>query len=65
MGEKKIQKFARRVAEYFDKYFTVYVYKDPNTVKSMLIGLEHIIIAYFEVIDPLIAPTLSTFSLQE
>ncbi len=39
----KIQKFARRVAKYFDKYFTVYVYKDPNATE-MLIGPKHIII---------------------
>jgi hypothetical protein len=61
----KIRKFVRQVAKYFDKYFTIYVYKDPNAMESMLIGPGHIIIAYFEVIDPLIAPTLSTFSLQE
>jgi hypothetical protein len=42
MGEKKIQKFARH-AKYFDKYFTVYVYKDPNAAESMLIGSQHII----------------------
>ena len=43
MGEKKIQKFIRRVAKYFDKYFTVYVYKDPNAMESMIIGPKHII----------------------
>jgi hypothetical protein len=43
MGEKtKIQKFARH-AKYFDKYFTVYVYKDPNAAESMMIGPKHII----------------------
>ena len=43
MGEKKIQKFVKRVAKYFDKYFTVYVYKDPNAAESILIGPKHII----------------------
>jgi hypothetical protein len=43
MGEKKIQKFVRRLAKYFDRYFTVYVYKDPNAAESMLIGPKHII----------------------
>jgi hypothetical protein len=41
MGEKKIQKFVRRAK--CGKYFTVYVYNDPDAAESMLIGPEHII----------------------
>ncbi len=44
MGKKKIQKFIRPVAKYFDKYFTVYVYSDPDAAESMLIGPGYIII---------------------
>jgi hypothetical protein len=38
----KIQKFVRRVAN--DKYFTVFVYSDPNAMEQMLVGPEHTII---------------------
>ncbi len=43
MGEKKIQKFVKRVAKYFDRHFTVYVYKDTNATESMMIEPKHVI----------------------
>ena len=44
MGKKKVQKFVGRVAKHFDKYFTVYVYSDPDAAESVLMGPKYIII---------------------
>jgi hypothetical protein len=38
----KIQKFVRRAK--YGKYFTVYVYSDPNAMESIMVGPKHIII---------------------